>query len=71
MSRMYLSFWIDVYVHFLYQNICINYTHFMSGFFFETVFMHVFVFGFIYLFGSIVFSVNNVLTLGAFDCSSL
>ena len=67
---MYLLFWIDVYVIFMYQNICINYTHFTSGFFFETVFYACFVFGFIFLFGSIVFSVNNILTLGTFGCSS-
>ena len=65
-----LSFWIDVYVIFLYQNICINYTYFISGFFFEIVFCACFIFGFICSFGSIMFSVNNVLTLGAFDCSS-
>ena len=64
MSKMYLSLWTDVYVIFLYQN-----THFISGFFFETVFYACFVFGFIYLFGSIVFSVSNILTLVAFGCS--
>ena len=42
MWKMYLTFWIDVYVIFLYQNICINYKHFMSWFLFEIVFMHAF-----------------------------
>ena len=27
MCKLFLSFWIDVYVNFLYQNICMNYTH--------------------------------------------
>ena len=68
---MYFSLWIDVHVIFFYQSICINCTHIHIWVeFFEIIFIHVLFFGFIYLFGSIVFSVNNILTLGAFGCSS-
>ena len=63
---MYLSFWIDVYVIFIYQNICINCTHIHIW----VVFLRLFLYMFCFLLGSIVFSVNNVLTLGAFGCSS-
>ena len=65
MCKMYLSFLIDVYVIFLYQNICINCTHIHIWVLFEIFLMLVLFFGLDQL-----FSVNNVLTLRAFGCSS-
>ena len=66
MCKMFLSFSIDDYVIFLYQNICINCIHIHIWVLFLRSFMHVLFFGF--LFRSIVFSVNNVFTLSAFGC---
>ena len=65
---MFLSFSIDDYVIFLYQIICINYINIhILVLFWDLLCMFCF---FCFLFRSIVFSVNNILTLGAFGCFS-
>ena len=81
MCKMFLSFSIDVYVIFLYWNIWMNCTHFifishllmldifLCGKMFHPFWIS-FVFGLICVFWSIVFSVRNVLVLGAFVCFS-
>ena len=68
MCKMFLSFSIDDYVIFLYQKICINCIHIHIWVLCWDFFMHVLFF--VFMFRSIVFSVNNVLTLGAFGSFS-